>query len=212
MIYNFFQLQVSNPTRGDWATACLKDLKELRIYESLPEIQEMNKTKFNKLLKERIKENAFDYLLKKQGTKGKDILYKNIEMANYLQPYSKISIEEKQKIFEMRNKMTQIPNNYLNGEKKVKCVCDMVEDMSHIYECKILNTGNEIKVKYEEIYRENIVKQIEILRIFENNLEKRRKMQNIGIEKRKEKRKGEKRILPCDLLKDPLNCKRFRKG
>ena len=53
---------------------------------------------------------------------------------------------------------------------------------------------------------------MEILRIFENNLEKRRKMQNIGIEKRKEKRKGEKRILPCDLLKDPLNCKRFRNG
>ena len=212
MIYNFFQLQVSNPTRGDWASACLKDLKELRIYESLPEIQEMNKTKFNKLLKERIKENALSYLLKKQGTKGKDILYKNIEMADYLQPYSKISIEEKQKIFEMRNKMTQIPNNYLNGEKKVKCVCDMIEDMSHIYECRILNTGNETKIEYGEIYRENIVKQIEILRIFENNLEKRRKMQNIGIEERKEKRKGEKRIFPCDLLKDPLNCKRFRYG
>ena len=110
----------------------------------------------------------------------------------------------------MRNKMTQIPNNY--GEKKVKCVCDMVEDMSHIYECKILNTGKEITVEYEEIYKENIVKQIEILQIFENNLEKRRQMQNIGIEEKKEKRKGEKRILPCDLLKDPLNCKRFRYG
>ena len=47
MIYNFFQLQISNPTCGDWATACLKDLKELRISESLQEIQEMNKTKGN---------------------------------------------------------------------------------------------------------------------------------------------------------------------
>ena len=84
--------------------------------------------------------------------------------------------------------------------------------MSHIYLCKVLNPGNEIKVEYGEIYRENIVKQNEILRIFENNLEKRKTMQNFGIEERKEERKGEKRIFPCDLLKDPLNCKRFRYG
>ena len=124
MILTFFQLQVSNPTRGDWATDCFKDLKQLRIYESLQEIKEMSKAKFNKLLKERIKEKALDYLIKKQGRKGKDITYKSIDMADYLQPYSKISITEKQKIFEMRNKMTKIPNNYLKEEKKIKCVCD----------------------------------------------------------------------------------------
>ena len=31
MTHQFFQLQVKNPTRGDWASSCLKDLKELKI-------------------------------------------------------------------------------------------------------------------------------------------------------------------------------------
>ena len=44
-------------------------------------------------------------------------------MAEYLQPYSKISNDEKRKIFEMRNKMKQIPDNYQKGEIKEKCIC-----------------------------------------------------------------------------------------
>ena len=132
MIFRFFQLQVENPTQGDWASACFKDLKELGIIESLEEIKQMSKFTFNKMLKKRISENALNYLIKKQNIKGKDILYKKIELADYLQPYNKLSIEEKRKIFEMRNKMTKIPNNFLNGAQKNKCFCGEDEDMSHI--------------------------------------------------------------------------------
>ena len=119
------------------------------------------------MVKERINENALNYLTQKQQRKGKEIIYKRIELADYLQPYNKLSIEEKRKIFELRNKMTQIPNNFLNKGQKVKCICGEDEEMSHVYKCTILNSNKILKIEYEEIYKKNPLKQIEVLRIFE---------------------------------------------
>ena len=78
----FFNLQLEQKTRGDWASTCLNDLKALRIAETLEEIKNMSKQKFKNILKERIKENALKYLIEKQGKKGKDIEYTQIEMYN----------------------------------------------------------------------------------------------------------------------------------
>ena len=212
MLFKFFQLQVENPTKGDWVSACLKDLKDLRINESFEEIKKMSKEQFNKILKKRIYENALCYLKNKQHIKGKEILYESIELADYLQPYNNLSIEEKQKIFEMRNRMSKIPNNFLNGAKKVKCFCGEKEEMSHVYECNILSSNEIMKIEYEEIYRNNPIKQKEILQRFERNLEKRQNIQNNKNELRKEIFTEEKRKIPCDLLLDPLNYKRFSFG
>ena len=99
MIYKFFQLQVENPTRGDWVSACLKDLKELKIEKSFEEIRQMTKLKYKNLLKKMMNENALNYLIKKKGIKGKEINYTNLEMAEYLKPCSKISVNEKKKTF-----------------------------------------------------------------------------------------------------------------
>ena len=48
----------------------------------MEEIKNMSKQKFKNILKERIKENALKYLIEKQGKKGKDIEYTQIEMYN----------------------------------------------------------------------------------------------------------------------------------
>ena len=43
--------------------------------------------------------------------KGKEIQYKKIEMAEYLQPMNKeLTIENKRRIFEIRNMMVDIPS------------------------------------------------------------------------------------------------------
>ena len=69
-----------------------------------------------------------------------------------------------------------------------------------------------IQIQYEEIYRNNPVKQSEILQIFEKNLEKRQQIINAEYETRKERIREEKSKVPCDLLIDPLNFKRFSFG
>ena len=68
------KLQIENPTRGDWASTCKKDLKELNLNFSLDDIKYMSKIKFSQILKERIIKNAFNYLMKKGGKKGEEII------------------------------------------------------------------------------------------------------------------------------------------
>ena len=78
LIKKFYNLQLSKPTRGDWASACKEDLRALKITLSNLEIQKMTKYKFTSLIKERILENALNYLKEKQSKKGGKIEYKNI--------------------------------------------------------------------------------------------------------------------------------------
>ena len=83
----FLTLQFDEPSRGDWASTCTNDLKELNISYSLEEIRIMTKDKFKRILKEKVKESALKYLLEKKGKKGKEIEYTTLEMAEYLQPF-----------------------------------------------------------------------------------------------------------------------------
>ena len=136
-LYKFFKLQQNHPVKGDWVTTILKDLSELEIFETFDEIRKMPRNKFKKLIKDRIQVKALEYLLAKQGSKGKEIKFTTLEMSEYLLPYSILNIEDKRKMFALRNRMTQIPYNY--GKKEEKCVCGTVETMQHIYSCESLN-------------------------------------------------------------------------
>ena len=185
-VYKFFELQKNNPIKGDWVSTSLKDLSELKISESIEEIKKMTKNRFKSLIKSRILINALEYLNKKRGSKGKELEYSTIEMAEYLMPFNmKLNIEDKRKLFEMRNRMTRIENNF--GNKEEKCICGAIETMAHIYYCKSLNQ-NEPETPYDRIYNGNLKSQIEILKRFEKNLEV-----------------SKENKYPRD-LRDPLNC------
>jgi hypothetical protein len=71
MIFRMLQIQFKQPKRGDWASTCLKNLNELGIEMSLEEIKIMKKSKFKSILDEKLSVVAFNYLKRKQGSKGK---------------------------------------------------------------------------------------------------------------------------------------------
>ena len=52
--------------------------------------------------------------------------------------------------------------------------------MDHIYNCEELNSDDNMhnNIPYEEIFKDNIEKQIEISRIFFNNMKNREKQNN----------------------------------
>ena len=86
------------------------------------EIRTMSKESFRKLLKSKISEISLKYLLNKRSSKGKEIQYARLEMADYLMPYNKkLSIEEKRQLFSIRNRMLEIGNNFGKGEKCIFC-------------------------------------------------------------------------------------------
>ena len=177
-IFRFFNLQLEQPTRGDWAASCLQDLKDLQIEESLSDIKLMTKNKFSKLLRERSKSKALQYLTEKQRVKGKDVKYENLEMSEYLLPSTPaLTIEERQRLFAMKNKMVDIPNNFPKSDIRTRCFCGMIEDMNHVYECELFNTNNQKNIlPYNKIYSGNISEQIRVFRKMEKNLEKRENM------------------------------------
>ena len=200
MIYKFLYLQLENPTKGDWASSCKEDLKDLKIEMTFEDIKNISKNKFCQLIKKAIQIRALEYLLGKQGKKGQEIKYEALEMAEYLMPNCEnISLEEQRSIFAMRNNMVMIPSNFPRGSEIEKCPCGQTENMKHIYSCKLWTT--EIvtdKPKYENIFSANVSKQVKVNKYFVINYKTREKYQ---LEKKNQnKEQNPHEILNCDPL------------
>ena len=95
-------------------------------------------------------------------------------MSEYLLPQKNenLSIADKQYIFAIRNRMIDIEFNFpKNKISKTLCCCGELENMNHIYSCKMLNQES-IKTSFEEIFNDDIRKQKIIYERFKNNFEK----------------------------------------
>ena len=179
LLSKFFYLQLDLPTKGDWASTCIKDLKELNIEKSMEDIKEMTENQYRKLLKQKVAESAFSYLTNKKGSKGSENRHIELGMEDYLLPTNcELSVSEKQKMFSVKNRMTRIPANFPKANIEYKCYCGSKEDMKHIYECEILNGGNQPSLEYEKLYKGTISEQIKVFRKFEINLAKREQLLN----------------------------------
>ena len=65
MLYKFFIVQWSNPTRGDWSELVKEDLSDFKIGTNLDIIRIHTKHSFKKLINERAKDHAFETLIDK---------------------------------------------------------------------------------------------------------------------------------------------------
>ena len=174
-IHKFLRLQLENPTRGDWASSCQNDLKDLQINLSFEEIKQSTKKQFNIILKESILKKAFEYLMAKRGSKGQEIHYSELKMAEYLQPgYENISLNDQRSIFSIRNRMIEIPANFPSKNMKQICQCGTEETMKHLYTCEYLSSDIEKdKPIFEKIFEENITEQMKVNKLFSQRLNRR---------------------------------------
>ena len=73
-------------------------------------------------------------------------------------------------MFEIRNKMTNIPANFQSDkENKSKCICGKKENNEHIYICEKLNKEKPT-IKYEHIFGDNLKMMKNVLSRFEKNM------------------------------------------
>ena len=122
-IHKMLKLQLEQPTTGDWASTCLKDLEYLNVNLKLDEIRKISKTKYTNILKQRISEVALSYLVEKQGSKGSETKYTYLEMAEYLLPFNnQLTIDNKCEMFAIKNRMIDIPTNF-SSNNETKCQC-----------------------------------------------------------------------------------------
>ena len=113
--------------------------------------------------------------------------YTHLEMADYLHPSNNdLTIDQKRKMFSVRNRMIKIESNFPKQNLKNYCYCGKEENMTHIYNCELLNKKKP-NIPYERLFFGNITHQIEVFERFDENF------------KKWEELKSEKEnCLPCD--------------
>ena len=139
-----------------------------------------------KLIQNKCKGKALEYLLRKRGSKGKDI-----QTAEYLLPNNELNIDDQRKLFAIRNRMIDIPSNFISKERNdIRCICTKIEEMKHIYECQYLNEKKP-EVQYEAIFNGTIFEQKKVLKRFKISIQNRNSYKEI---------KPNHVILHCDPL------------
>ena len=86
LLGRFFKAQCAEPVRGDWASTVRKDLDFFNIKLSFDQIARYSKSSFRTFIEDSVKKKAFSELVRKQKehSKGKEIVYKELCIQNYL--------------------------------------------------------------------------------------------------------------------------------
>ena len=74
----------------------------------------MKTTKYKYAVKKQTRATVFQYISEKQqnGEKGKPIIYKQIQMVDYLLPDCTLSVFDKVQLFSIRCEMNDLPNYF----------------------------------------------------------------------------------------------------
>ena len=90
LIRNVFDAQRKSPLKGDWVNTVKEDLESLNIDQTFEDIEQMEKESFKTLVRERVRQTAFEHLKQTQASmsKGKEIVYKDLSLQSYLKPNS----------------------------------------------------------------------------------------------------------------------------
>ena len=71
-------------------------------------------------MKDAILPKALEYLVSKIRSKGKEIEYSELKMAEYLMPnLENISIDDRRQIFQIRNRMLPIPSKFPSDKSEI---------------------------------------------------------------------------------------------
>ena len=112
---------------------------------------------------------------------------------------SGLTVSEQRYIFNVRNRMIYLPENFPLKQKTTNCACGDVEDMRHVYICKYWNTEKE-EIEYDRIFTDNISQLAKVYKRFQQNYQKRENYISENIEKKK----SEKIALHGIPNRDPL--------
>ena len=141
MLYKFLIAQIRNKKKKDWISQVLDDLKKLELSENLEQLKIMKTSTLKTLLNKLIKELAFNELTQKKEnhSKVRNIMHTAFEMQNYLKSNTiKTTQEERQEIFRLRCKVTDVKSNFKGKYDNLECnICEKEEEQTqkHIIEC-----------------------------------------------------------------------------
>ena len=166
LVRRFLDAQLSSPIRNDWVTQVKEDIIKLDINLTFDEIGEFSKEAFKDLVKTKIRKEAFNDLLnlQKSHSKGKEILFKQFSLQDYLMSRSSLTKKEKHFVFKARSRTLDLRCNFKLGQSTLQCrLCDShPEDQESLLTCPALVTGEDLPASqqppYMDIFSDNFVK------------------------------------------------------
>ena len=186
LIKRIYKAQAENPSPGDFIELVKKDFVTIREEFNESKILNMTKESFKKVIKEKIKTAAFDYLrtLQAKHSKIQDIVYRRLEIQPYM--VSPVFLDEEVNILHsLRSRAVDCKANYRNMYKDDDMLCILCKieycDQKHILTCSVLlnalqtmNTARS-KIMYEDIFNEDTFKQKEVTALYRTLLDIRKK-------------------------------------
>ena len=166
-------MPLENPVKGDWSEQVLSDIREINLQLSIQEIKQLSRESFRGKVKKAIETAAFKWLIAEKGklSKVKNLSYGCLKMQNYLVG-SELKTREKKFLFLLRTRMLDVKTNFRNHHSDLSCpLCGLWEDdQKHNLECSVLlknipDVATE-KPNYDDIFADDVLKQMKILRIF----------------------------------------------
>ena len=83
---------------------------------------------------------AYQYLLSKIKSKGKEINYRNnLKCQEYLLPNNILALQEQRAIFSYRARMNNLKYNYSGTNILETCKCGSDMTNIYLYECRLLD-------------------------------------------------------------------------
>ena len=166
----------------DWIKTVIENLTFLGIHLSFYYIKSMSKKKFKNIIKKKIYDKAFQYLIDRKSLHSKvsHIKYNSLQLQDYLKPgNSDISISEMKYIFHLKTRSIDIKQNYKNKYNgNLDCISCLKssETMRHILECPMLVKNNQLTQTlpdYMQLFGNNLQDKILLSRILKEHMKKR---------------------------------------
>ena len=146
LIRRFFEAQVQNPIKNDWASQVKMDLEQLDMNMTIDDVFTIPKYGFKKMLKEKVKVAAYKYLTEIQMTKSKakELSYDCLSLQQYLCSSNSMNISEKQFVFNARSNMFEMKCYYKQGKSDLICgACkNGEENQLHLLHCEALKDSS----------------------------------------------------------------------
>ena len=181
--------QKQNPSKGDFVKLISEDLKIIGEVQDDNKIKNTSISQYKAHIKSRVKIAAFEYLMRKLKTHSKvsHIKYQRLETQGYMTSPLFTNVEVNM-LHSLRARCADVKMNFKHKyiQTHTRCsICDIKdEDQQHILLCEVIQQYHKSKditqnkVKYEDLFSQNIHKQKEITALYVDLFDVKRKLLN----------------------------------
>ena len=178
MIYRILKATEENPIKGDFVSTCKKYLETIKLKITFQDIENMKKIQFRKMLKGKIKDEAFEFLKNQQlnQEKIKNIKYEELKIQDYLADGDR-NISVSKIIFKARGKTLDIKSQKRWKYDDLQCTgCSQkIESGEEIMQCENLGS-NQLGAEYSWFFSDLVSKKISAGKVIMKKLQKRKKL------------------------------------